>query len=101
MNVSLCREFLANVKELKSWHISVLQNLLSVRLDHNMIDKITKLLSGKALYYSKDKTFGKLILSFLKMNIVLSQEQKNLMVEVTAVNETLFRKPLENILKNM
>lgn len=66
-----------------------------------MIDKITKLFSGKALYYSKDKTFGKLVLSFLKMNTGLSQEQKNLMAEVVALNETLFRKPMENILKNM
>ncbi|CAL1687201.1 unnamed protein product [Lasius platythorax] len=99
--IFLLEEFLANVKELKSWHISILQNFLSVRLDHNMIDKITKLLSGKALYYSTDKTFGKLVLSFLKMNITLSQEQKNLMTEVAVVNETLFRKPIENILKNM
>ncbi|GAB1862497.1 hypothetical protein CAJAP_03576 [Camponotus japonicus] len=97
----LLEEFLAYVKELKSWHISILQNFLSVRLDHNMTDKITKLFSGKALYYSKDKTFGKLILSFLKLNTALSQEQKNLMVEVVAVNETLFKRPMENILKNM
>ncbi|XP_072755231.1 uncharacterized protein [Anoplolepis gracilipes] len=99
--IVLLEEFLTHVKELKSWHISILQNFLSLRLDRNMINKIIKLLSGKAFYYSKDKTFGKLVLSFLKMNTALSQEQKNLMAEVIAVNETLFRKPMENILKNM
>jgi len=95
------REFLANTEELKSWHISVLQNFLSVRLDHNMIDKVTKLFSGKALCYSKNKNFGKLLLSFLKINTILSEEQKNLMREIIAVNETLFKRPMENILRNM
>lgn len=97
----LLEEFLVHVKELKSWHICILQNFLSVRMDHNMTDKIVKLFSEKAFYYSKDKTFGKLILSFLKLNTALSQEQKNLMAEVVVVNETLFKKPMENILKNM
>jgi len=95
------REFLANTEELKSWHVSVLQNFLSVRLDHNMIDKVTKLFSGKALCYSKNKNFGKLLLSFLKINTILSEEQKNLMREIIAVNETLFKRPMENILRNM
>lgn len=66
-----------------------------------MIDKIIKLFLGKALYYSKDKNFGKLILSFLKINTALSEEQKSVMAEVAAVNETLFKKPIENILRNM
>lgn len=66
-----------------------------------MIDKITKLFSAKAFYYSKDKNFGKLVLSFLKMNITLSEEQKSLMAEVAIVNETLFKKLIENILRNM
>lgn len=66
-----------------------------------MIDKIIKLFSSKALYYSKDKNFGKLVLSFLKINTTLSEEQKNVMAEVVAVNETLFKKPIENILRNM
>lgn len=66
-----------------------------------MIDKIIKLFSSKALYYSKDKNFGKLVLSFLKINTMLSEEQKNVMAEVVAVNETLFKKPIENILRNM
>lgn len=70
-------------------------------MDPNMIDKIIKLFSDKALYYSKDKNFGKLVLSFLKINTTLSEEQKNVMVEVVAVNETLFKKPIENILRNM
>lgn len=82
------------------WHISILQNLLSVRLDDSMIDEIIKLFSRKALYYSKDKNFGKLVLSFLKINTTLSEEQKSVMVEIAAVNETLFKKPIENILRN-
>jgi len=57
------------------------QNFLSVRLDHNTTDKIIKLFSGKTLYYSKDKNFGKLVLSFLKINTALSKEQKNIMAE--------------------
>lgn len=65
-----------------------------------MIDKIIKLFSRKALYYSKDKNFGKLVLSFLKINTTLSEEQKNIMAEVAAVNETLFKKAIENILRN-
>ncbi|XP_025072922.1 uncharacterized protein LOC105422324 isoform X2 [Pogonomyrmex barbatus] len=97
----LLEDFLVHVKELKLWHISVLQNFLSIRLDHNMLDKIIKLFSGKALYFSKDKNFGKLVLSFLKINTTLSKDQKNLMIEVAAVNETLFKKPIENILRNM
>lgn len=95
------REFLTHVKELKSWHISILQNFLSRRLDHDMIDKIIKLFSEKELHYSKDKNFGKLVLSFLKINTALTEEQKNIMAEVVAVNETLFKKPMEIILKNM
>lgn len=97
----LLGEFLACVEELKLWHISVLQSLLSIRLDHNMIDKIIKLFLEKALCYSKDKNFGKLILSFLKMNTTITEEQKNVVAEIAAVNETLFKKPIENILKNM
>ncbi|XP_011689012.1 PREDICTED: uncharacterized protein LOC105450729 [Wasmannia auropunctata] len=99
--IILLGEFLEYVKELKLWHISVLQNFLSVRLDHNMIDKITKLFSEKALCYSKDKNFGKLVLSFLKVITALSEEQKSVMTEIAAVNETLFKKPMENILKKM
>ncbi|XP_018350331.1 PREDICTED: uncharacterized protein LOC108753336 [Trachymyrmex septentrionalis] len=99
--IILLGEFLACVEELKLWHISVLQSLLSVRLDHNMIDKIIKLFLEKALCYSKDKNFGKFILSFLKINTVLTEEQKNVMAEIAAVNETLFKKPIENILRNM
>lgn len=66
-----------------------------------MISKMIKLFSGKALCYSKDKNFGKLILSFLKTNTTLSEEQKNLMFEIAAINETLFKKAIENILRNM
>lgn len=97
----LLEEFLAHVKELKPWHVSILQNFLSVKLDRNMIDKVIKLFSEKALYYSKDKNFGKLVLSFLKINTALSEEQKIIMTEVAAVNETLFKKPIENILRNI
>ncbi|XP_070166206.1 uncharacterized protein [Polyergus mexicanus] len=57
--IILLEEFLTYVKELKPWHLSILQNFLSVRLNHNMFDKITKLFLGKALYYSKDKTFAR------------------------------------------
>ncbi|XP_011872262.1 PREDICTED: uncharacterized protein LOC105564480 [Vollenhovia emeryi] len=95
----LVQEFLAHVQELKLWHISILQNFLSVRLDHNTTDKVVKLFLGKALCYSKDKNFGKLVLSFLKTNTTLSEEQKSIMTEVAAVNETLFKKPMENILR--
>lgn len=66
-----------------------------------MIGKVIKLLSGKALCYSKDKNYGKLILSFLKINTTLSEEQKNSMLEIAAINETLFKRPIENILGNM
>ncbi|XP_012536252.1 uncharacterized protein LOC105836627 [Monomorium pharaonis] len=97
----LLKEFLAHVKELKPWHIFILQNFLSTKLDHNMIDKTIKLFSEKALYYSKDKNFGKLVLSFLKNNTTLSEEQKTMMIEIAAVNDTFFKKPIENILRNM
>lgn len=66
-----------------------------------MIDKIIKLFSGKALSYSKDKNFGKLVLSFLKINTTLSEEQKSLMVEIAAINETLFKKAIENLLRKI
>lgn len=66
-----------------------------------MIDKVIKLFLGKALYYSKDKNFGKLVLSFLKSNTILSEKQKNQIAEITAVNETFFKKPIENILNNI
>ncbi|EFN80202.1 uncharacterized protein LOC105187075 [Harpegnathos saltator] len=97
----LFEEFLESVEELKSWHIPVLQNFLSVRLDHDIISRVIKLFSGKAFCYSKDKNFGKLILSFLKINTTLSEEQKHLMLEIISVNETLFKKPIENILRKM
>ncbi|TGZ51523.1 uncharacterized protein [Temnothorax longispinosus] len=97
----LLEEFLACVQEMKLWHISILQNFLSIRLDHNMTDKVIKLFSEKALNYSKDKNFGKLVLSFLKVNTALSEEQKSIMTEVAAVNETLFKKPIESILSKM
>lgn len=66
-----------------------------------MTDQIIKLFSEKALYYSKDKNFGKLVLSFLKVNTALSEEQKSIMTEVAAVNKTLFKKPIESILSKM
>ncbi|XP_032667984.1 uncharacterized protein LOC116842628 isoform X2 [Odontomachus brunneus] len=97
----LLEEFLTFVEELKPWHITVLQNFLSIKLDHDMISKVIKLFSEKALCYSKDKNFGKLILSFLKINTILSEEQKNLMLEIAAINETLFKKAIESILRNI
>ncbi|XP_020290683.1 uncharacterized protein LOC109858110 isoform X2 [Pseudomyrmex gracilis] len=97
----LIEKFLTYVEELKLWHIPILQNFLSVRFDSNMIDKVTKLFLEKAVCYSKNKNFGKLILSFLKSNTTLSEEQKNRIAEVAAVNETFFKKLIENILSNM
>lgn len=67
-----------------------------------MINKFVKLFSAKALCYSKDKNFGKLILSFLKINnTILSEDQRILIAEIATVNETIFKKPIENILRNM
>lgn len=66
-----------------------------------MIDKVTKLFSEKAVCYSKNKNFGKLMLSFLKSNTTLSEKQKNRIVEIAAVNETFFKKLIENILSNI
>ncbi|CAK9822874.1 hypothetical protein ANTRET_LOCUS1315 [Anthophora retusa] len=92
-------EYLSNVKELKSWHLAFLHNLISVKTDTATNDKIIALLYGKALDFAKDKNFGKLVLSFIKVNINFSKEQKCLLEEIANANQTFFRRPIQNILK--
>nr|XP_050852590.1 uncharacterized protein LOC127064938 [Vespula vulgaris] len=97
----LILEYVENAKELKEWHISILETLLSVKIDQNIYDKLIRLLLGKAVFFSRNIKFSKLLLSFLKANRITSEEQKDLLQEIIEVNETLFKKPMENILKKM
>ncbi|KOC63319.1 hypothetical protein WH47_04768 [Habropoda laboriosa] len=99
--IVLIVDYLSNVKDLKSWHLSFLYNLISVKTDIATNDKIIELLYAKALDFAKDKNFGKLVLSFIKLNINFSEEQKCLLGEIANTNETFFKRPIQNILKAM
>lgn len=97
----LTLEYVTNAKELKEWHIPMLEVLLSVKIEPSIYDRLLKLLSEKAVFFSTNKKFGKLILSFLKANPITSEEQKSLLWEIVEVNETLFKKLIENMLRKM
>ena len=89
------------MKELKSWHLSFLHTLITTTTDITLNDKLIQLLSEKAVDFAKDKSFGKLVLSFIKSNIKFSNEQKELLWEIANINQTLYKKPMQNILKSM
>lgn len=100
-NPVLVTNFLATVRELKSWHIPILQGLLSMKTDHRTNDKIIELFSENALHFAEDKNFGKLVLSFLKTNTEFSKEQKISLQEIADIMQTLFKKPIQNIINNI
>lgn len=75
--------------------------LISSKTDTSINDKLVQLLSDKAIEYANDKNFGKLVLSFVKRNNEFSNEKKHLLWEISNVNETFFKKPIQNVLKNM
>ncbi|XP_012150020.1 uncharacterized protein LOC105663731 isoform X2 [Megachile rotundata] len=100
-NISLIREYLAHVKELKAWHLSILHSLISTKTDITTNDKLIQLLSEKAFDFAKNKDFGKLILSFIKINANFSDQQKHLLREIANINQTLFKNPIQNMLNSM
>ncbi|XP_012276139.1 uncharacterized protein LOC105697417 [Orussus abietinus] len=97
----LTSNFLLIVKDLKQWHIAILHTLTSTNLEESMKDKLLTLLQIKALQFSTDKNYGKCLLNFLKNNKSFTAQQQDLLKEIVAVNETVFKKPLENMIKNM
>ncbi|KAK9306103.1 hypothetical protein QLX08_003154 [Tetragonisca angustula] len=99
--IILIAKYLSYVKELKSWHLSFLHTLITTTTDITLNDKLIQLLSEKAVDFAKDKSFGKLVLSFIKSNIKFSNEQKELLWEIANINQTLYKKPMQNILKSM
>ncbi|XP_076666928.1 uncharacterized protein LOC143368269 [Andrena cerasifolii] len=100
-NIILLTEYLSHVKELKSWHLPILYNLISVKTDRATSDKLVQLLSKKALDFAEDKNFGKLALLFIKVHGNFSEQQKHSLWEITNINQTLFKKPMQNILKTL
>ncbi|XP_076284174.1 uncharacterized protein LOC143210838 [Lasioglossum baleicum] len=97
----LISEYLLYAKELKLWHLPVLHNLMSVRLDDSTKQKFIQLISEKALEFSKEKNFGKLVLLFIKINVNFSEQQKFLLQEIANINQTFFKKPIQNMLKDL
>ena len=97
-NITLLMEYLSHVKELKLWHLSILHNLISTKTDTTTNDKLIQLLSKRAFDFARNKDFGKLILSFVKMNVHFSEQQKQLLREMANINQTLFKKPIQNML---
>ncbi|XP_015439700.1 PREDICTED: uncharacterized protein LOC107194573 [Dufourea novaeangliae] len=98
-NPALIMECLSYIKELKSWHLPILQNLMTVKTDTVTNEKFIRMLSEKAYDFSTDKNFGKLVLLFIKTNLNFSEQQKLLLWEITNINQTFFKRPIENILK--
>ncbi|XP_043278146.1 uncharacterized protein [Venturia canescens] len=98
----LILSFLTIVQELKDWHVSILSQLITTTLsDHVAKDKLLSLMSEKATTYSRDKKFGKFVLSYIKLNNPFTDRQKSMLTEIVAVNETIFKKVTESLLTNM
>ncbi|XP_076638484.1 uncharacterized protein LOC143350323 isoform X1 [Colletes latitarsis] len=100
-NIVLITEYLSHAKELKSWHLPILCNLISIKTDIATNDKLIQLLSQAALDFAKDKNFGKLVLLFIKVNTNFSEQQLYLLREIANINQTLFKRPIQNILKTL
>lgn len=98
----LSRIFLDVVQELRDWHVGILSQLMTTKLSDNIAkDKLLRLLLEKATIHSQDKNYGKFVLSFMKLNNPVTDNQKSMLSEIVAVNETIFKKVMENLLKNM
>ncbi|XP_008543440.1 uncharacterized protein LOC103568378 [Microplitis demolitor] len=98
--LQLISDFLT-VQELKDWHVSIIPSLINIKIDNNMKDRLIKLLVEKSTSFSKEKNYSKFILSFIKLNPPFTKEQKSFLDEIVAVNETIFKKAMENILNSM
>ncbi|XP_066589872.1 uncharacterized protein [Prorops nasuta] len=94
-------EFIETISELRKWHLSVLQITLFVKIDSSSKDKLINLLLDKALLFSKDKEFGKFLLSFVKTNSPFSDDQLESLKETVSLNESIFKRTLETILINI
>lgn len=96
-----CSEFSTTVKDLKQWHIPVLQDMIADNVGDNIKEKILNLLWNKSYDFSKDKNYGKLVLSLLKSNPPTNDKQKHLFEEIAAVHNTLFKKLMNKILESV
>lgn len=100
-NSLLVAEYFQYAKELRHWHIPMLQTLLSSKTDNATKEKCVRLFLDKAARYAGDKGFGKLVLSFIKVNGSFSEEQMAKLREIADIHETLFKKLMENMLNKM
>ncbi|XP_063991021.1 uncharacterized protein LOC135169714 [Diachasmimorpha longicaudata] len=97
----LISDFVEKVKELKPWHMTVLQCLINNKLHNEVNTGILALLADKALSYADDKTYSQCILSFLKTQSPFTDDQRNMLHEIIIVHKTVFKKPMKNIFDQM
>ena len=94
------RDFANHTRELKQWHFSILETFSSIRPDENTRRKLLKLFSNKAVTFSKDKSYGKLIQTFAKTNAPFSDEEKLILEEIAALNQTVFKNLIQKFSKS-
>ncbi|XP_048509465.1 uncharacterized protein LOC105684232 isoform X2 [Athalia rosae] len=87
------------VNHLKDWHISILQDLLIPNLDISTREKVLHLLWRASYDFSRDKSYGKLILTILKTNPPVTPQQKRSFEDINAVHNTLFTKLINKMLE--
>ncbi|XP_046474742.1 uncharacterized protein [Neodiprion pinetum] len=93
-------DFSTKVKDLKQWHILVLQDLVVANIDDNIKEKVLGLLWKKSYDFSRDKNYGKLILSILKTNPPTTVQQQHFYEEIVADHNTLFKKLMAKMLES-
>ncbi|XP_033217068.1 uncharacterized protein LOC117172890 [Belonocnema kinseyi] len=92
---SLLSEFANHTRELKQWHFSILETISSTAAEANAREKIFKMFAKKAMTFSKDKRYALLVQTFAKTNAPFSEEEKLILEEIAALNQTAYKKLIE------
>lgn len=78
--IEFCRDFIASSSKLEQEHFSMLETLITKEIEIDSLRKLLDMLHIIAGNYSKDKTFGKLLMALVKTsdkNAATFQQQFN------------------------
>ncbi|XP_043471506.1 uncharacterized protein LOC122504450 [Leptopilina heterotoma] len=90
-DTSFLLEFADRTRELKQWHIFILNMFPVVRLEGCSRNKLLKLFIRKSNTFSDNKDYAKLIHSFAKTNAPFTEEERSMLAEIATLNRTIYK----------